>query len=127
MDNTLKKMDLNFTGSAKHKISIENFLQTTASIFLDVRSKEEVDVIKFNFKIFNIEVINIPIEELPNKYNMLPKDKLIGTFCSSKTRSSWAYIYLISKGYEKTKWIAAGYEDIVANLKPGAILKNLKK
>ncbi len=126
MDTTLKKMGLDFTGSAKHKISIENFLQTPASIFLDVRSKEEVDTIKFDFKFFNIEVINIPIEELPDRYNELSKDKLIGAFCSSKTRSAWAYIYLMSKGFEKTKWIAAGYEELVANLKPGAILKKVQ-
>ena len=123
MEATLKKMDLAFCGSGKHKISVEKFLQSENAIFLDVRSKEEIETLKFNFNLFNIKVVHIPIEELPDRYTELSKDKLIGAFCSSGTRSAWAYIYLMSKGFEKSKWIAGGNEDFAAALKPGAIYK----
>ncbi len=127
MEEALKKMKLSFTGKGKHVISFENFLTQNGAVFLDVRSKEECDTIRFNFDLFGIKVIEIPIEELPDKIDKLPKDQLIGTFCSSKTRASWAYIYLISKDFEKVKWISAGNEEIGAILKPGRIFKQLSE
>ncbi len=125
MENALKKMNLSFTGTGKHVINFENFLSQKDAVFLDVRSKEECDTLRFNFDLFDIKVIEIPIEELPDRINELPKDKLIGTFCSSKTRAAWAYIYLIAKDFEQVKWISAGNEDIGAVLKPGKIFKQL--
>ncbi len=125
MENALKKMNLSFTGTGKHVINFENFLSQKDAVFLDVRSKEECDTLRFNFDLFDIKVIEIPIEELPDRINELPKDKLIGAFCSSKTRAAWAYIYLISKDFEQVKWISAGNEDIGAVLKPGKIFKQL--
>ena len=127
MDKALKKMDLAFCGAGKHVINFEKFLTQKGAIFLDVRSKEECDTLRYNFDLFSIKVIEIPIEELPDRINELPKGKLIGTFCSSKTRASWAYIYLIAKGYEKVKWISAGNEDIGALLKPGRIFKQINE
>ncbi len=120
-------MDLAFCGAGKHVINIEKFLTQKDAIFLDVRSKEECDTLRFSFDLFGIKVIEIPIEELPDRINELPKNKLIGTFCSSKTRASWAYIYLISKGFKSTKWISAGNEDVGAVLKPGRIFKQISK
>ena len=127
MEKTLKKMDLQFCGQGKHVINFDVFLEKKGAIFLDVRFKEESDTLRYNFDLFEIKVLKIPIEELPDRLNELPKDKLIGTFCSSKTRAAWAYIYLISKEYEKVKWISAFNEDIGASLKPGKIYKQLYK
>ena len=125
MENALKKMNLSFTGTGKHVIDFENFLNQKDAVFLDVRSKEECDTLRFNFDLFGIKVIEMPIEELPDRINELPKDQLIGTFCSSKTRAAWAYIYLISKDFEQVKWISAGNEDVGAVLKPGKIFKQI--
>jgi len=125
MEKALKKMGLSFTGRGKHVINFENFLNKKDAIFLDVRSKEECDTLRFNFDLFGIKVVEIPIEELPDRINELPKDKLLGAFCSSKTRAAWAYIYLISKGFENVKWISASNEDIGAILKPGKIFKTI--
>jgi len=125
MEKALKKMNLSFTGRGKHVMNFEKFLEQKGAIFLDVRSKEECNSLRFNFDLFGIKVIEIPIEELPDRINELPKDKLIGTFCSSKTRAAWAYIYLISKEFEKVKWLSASNEDIGAVLKPGRIFKQI--
>ncbi len=127
MEQALKKMGLGFTGRGEHVIGFETFLTKKDAIFLDVRSKEECDTLRFNFELFGIKVVEIPIEQLPDRINELPKNKLIGTFCSSKTRASWAYIYLISKGFKNTKWISAGNEDVGALLKPGRIFKQISK
>ncbi len=121
MEKALKTMNLEFCGTGKHKISAEKFLDTKGAVFLDVRDKKEVATIAFNFEIFGIETLHIPINELPDRLNELTKDKLIACFCSSGTRSAWAYIYLFSKGYN-VKWLQASNEDFAKMLKPGKIL-----
>ncbi len=126
MDETLRKMTLAFCGTGQHQISAEKFLAKENVIFLDVRSKEETETLRFDFRHFNIKTINIPIDELPDRYHELPRDRFIGTFCSSRTRAGWAYIYLLSKGYN-TRWIAAGNEDFAVLLKPGNIFKRTSR
>jgi len=61
---------------------------------------------------------------LPDRYHELPRERLIGTFCSSGTRSAWAYIYLLSKGYN-VRWIEGGNGELAALLKPGKISKKI--
>ena len=125
MEKALKSMNLEFCGSSKHKITAESFFETKRTLFLDVRDKKEVETIAFNFGIFGIETLNIPINELPDRLNELPKNKLITCFCSSGTRSAWAYIYLFSKGFN-VKWLDASNEDLAKLLKPGRIYKASK-
>ena len=125
MEKALKTMNLAFCGTAKHKISAEKMFETENVLFLDVRDKAEVKTLAFNFELFGIETLNIPIDELPERINELPKNKLIICFCSSGTRSAWAYIYLFSKDYQ-TKWLEASNEDLAKLLKPGRIYKAAK-
>jgi len=125
MEKALNSMNLEFLGTGKHKISPENFLETKNALFLDVRDKKEVETMAFNFRIFGIETLNIPIDKLPDRLNELPQDKLIACFCSSGTRSAWAYIYLFSKGFN-VKWLEASNEDLAKLLKPGRIFNACK-
>ncbi len=126
MDATLKNMDLAFCGSGKHKIALEKFMELKDIVFLDVRAKEEIQCLSFNFELFGKQTIQIPVEELPDRFQELPKDKLIACFCSSGTRSAWAYIYLFDKGYN-ARWLSASNEDLATVLKPGRVLKAIKK
>jgi len=126
MEEALKTMNLEFCGNGKHKISAEKLFETGNPLFLDVRDRKEVETMAFNFKLFGIETVNIPIDELPDRLNKLPKDKLIACFCSSGTRSAWAYIYLFSKGFN-VKWLEASNEDLAKLLKPGKIYKASKQ
>ncbi len=114
-------MDFEFFGTGKHKINPDKFLEQSGAIFLDVRAAEETKTINFDFTIFGIQAINVPLNELGERFYELPKDVLIGTFCSGGTRSAIAYAFLLSKGYDKVKWIDAGNEQHTALLKPGLI------
>jgi len=125
MEETLKLMNLEFCGQGKHKIKVDKLFETDNVLFLDVRDEKEVQTLKFNLEIFNIKTKNIPINELPERLEELPKDKLIACFCSSGTHSAWAYIYLLSKGYN-TKWLAASNEELAKIIKPGKVYKSSK-
>ena len=127
MENIIRKMNLEFFGTGQHKIMPEKFLETASAVFLDLRANEEAETVAFNFKYFDIEVVHISFNELADRFSELPKDKLIGTFCSSATRSAMAYFFLLSKGFEKVKWIDGGYEQITPYLKPGKIYKKSRK
>jgi rhodanese-related sulfurtransferase len=125
MENALKKMNLEYCGSGKHKIAAEKLFETENVLFLDVRDIYEVKTINFSFEIFGIPTLCIPIDQLPDRLNEIPKDKTIACFCSSGTRSAWAYIYLFSKGFQ-AKWLDADNETLAKLLKPGRIFKAVK-
>ncbi len=125
MEKALKSMDLAFLGSGKHKISLEKFFETENVALLDVRDIKEIQTLHFDLKIFGIQTIQIPVNKLPDRLNELPENKLIACFCSSGTRSAWAYIYLFSKGYN-ARWLDASNEDLAKMLKPGKIFKACK-
>ncbi|RLD85801.1 MAG: rhodanese-like domain-containing protein [Bacteroidetes bacterium] len=122
MEKALKKMNLRFCGSGKHKLTLEKFFETENVVFLDVRDTKEMKTLNFDLEIFGIETVRIPIDELPDRLGELTKNKLIACFCSSGIRSAWAYIYLFSKGYN-AKWLDASSEDLAKMLKPGKIFK----
>ena len=63
------------------------------AIVVDIRFKEEFEVWHMNF------AINIPLNELPNRLNELPKDKLIITACPHNDRSNIARMYLTLNCY----------------------------
>ena len=125
MDETLRKHNLEFCGQGKHKISLEKLLSTEGAILLDVRSPQEVKALRFDLGDLGIKTINIPIDNLPDRIEELPKDKTIACFCSSGTRAAWAYIYLKDKGYNAL-WLATSNEELAGILKAGRIYKSLK-
>lgn len=126
MENTIKKLNFDFCGAGKHKISLEGLLKLKNAILLDVRTEEEVECLRFDLAPFGIPTLHIPLHELPDRITEIPKDKLIACFCSSGTRSAWAYLYLLDRGFN-TVWLAAKNEDLAALLKPGKIFKAIKK
>ena len=71
------------------------------NIILDVREELELIGGKFN------NSINIPLSELRKRYNELPKDKEIWTYCAVGLRGYIASRFLNQKGY-KVKNLAGG-------------------
>lgn len=119
-------MDFQFFATGQHKIEPEVFLQNKDAILLDVRSKEETDTVQFHLK-HHVELLEIPAHEVPARVNEIPKEKLIGVFCSSGIRCTMIFLYLQSKGFRQVKILEGGYNNLIAALMPGKIYKHLNK
>ncbi len=125
-DNLLRSMDLNFFGKGKHKISASCHLTGENSLLLDVRSKEEFETLSLNLY-HHMPVLHIPIEEIPERIDEIPKNKKIGIFCSSGTRATIVYVYLRLKGFswENVRILEGGYNALTSELTPGKLLKKI--
>lgn len=126
IDAVLKTMTFDFFGNGKHKISPELHLTSKNSLFLDVRSKEELATISFNL-VHHMPVLHIPIDEIPDRTEEIPRDKIVGIFCSSGVRSTMVYLYLRTLGFDNVKIIEGGYAELVNEFKPGKLLKHTSK
>jgi rhodanese-related sulfurtransferase len=125
MDQTIKKIDFEFFGSGQHKIEADKFLTMDEAVFLDVRSMEEKGTVDIKLS-HHFPSIHIPLNELPGRYNEVPKDKFVGIFCSSGVRSAIAFVYLMYLGFSNVK-ILPGYDEFMKELVPGKIYKHLRK
>jgi rhodanese-related sulfurtransferase len=115
-------MTFDFFGSGKHKIEMEKLLETKDAIFLDVRSRQEWESLELKLE-HHIQVIWIPIDDIPDRYEEIPRDKTIGVFCSAGTRSTIVYLYLRSLGYENVRIAPSNYDAITNLLLPGKLHK----
>lgn len=64
------------------------------AVLLDVREEAELAICKIE------GALHIPMGEIPDRYMMLPKDKLVVAFCHHGTRSSNVQQFLFSKGFD---------------------------
>lgn len=64
------------------------------AVFLDVREASELAICKIE------GALHIPLGEIPDRYNTLPKDQPIVIFCHHGMRSLNAQNFLISKGFD---------------------------
>jgi len=126
LERTISSMNFEYFGTGQHKINAETFINKENAILLDVRAKEEVETVKLKLK-HHITVMEIPLHELPLRINELPKDKFIGVFCSSGVRSTIAFTYLKSDGYENVKIVECGYYEFMEAILPGKLFKHLNR
>ena len=75
-----------------HWDEFENFQD--GALILDVRTREEVMLGKYH------GAVNIPLEELREHLNELPKDKTILTYCSAGLRGYIATRILVQNGFD---------------------------
>jgi rhodanese-related sulfurtransferase len=81
------------------------------ALFVDVRTQKEWDQGHIARSIL------IPLEELPNRINDLPKDRDIVVICRSGVRSKQGAAILLDAGYNRVTcmnggiqaWVSAGY------------------
>jgi rhodanese-related sulfurtransferase len=124
MDNILRSMDIGWLTTGGWKIDADKFLELWKegkAVLLDIRTREEVEFLpltKFG--------INIPLHELPDRLNEIPKDKIVAVYCPGGHRSAMAYLYLRSKGFENVKYFSTKQEEFAGKLRPG-LVKKLKK
>jgi len=126
VEESLKEMTFEFFGSGKHKISPSMHLTEKNSLFLDVRSNEELETIAFSL-VHYMPVLHIPINEIPERISEIPRDKIVGVFCSSGVRSTMTYLYLRVLGFGNVRIIEGGYVELVEELKPGKLLKHISQ
>jgi rhodanese-related sulfurtransferase len=125
MEDTLKNFTLEFFGKGKHKTTPAAFFDTKESvILLDVRSKQEADSISINLKHHkNIKCLNIPVDEIPDRIDEIPVDKLVALFCPASVRSAIVYGFLMAKGLANIRILEGGYPALTDALLPGRILQ----
>jgi len=124
LEKVIEEMDFNFFATSQHKIDPDVFLKSKEAVFLDVRAQEELQTVQFHLKL-HIPVLEIPLHEIPQRINEIPKDKLIGIFCSSGVRCVIAFAYLKSKGFKQVKILEGGYNNLITSLLPGKIHKHI--
>ena len=123
-DEWLGGLDLSFWGTAQHKVTPAQFFdqqQSEGAVLLDLRSPEEVGQLALPF------ALHIPINELPSRWQELPTDRLVATFCSSVTRAVVAWVYLQLRGLDKVRILDARYTDLTEELLPGQVYKRANK
>lgn len=101
-DEYLKSFDLKERNDMKIKsVDMLNMIENGTAVLIDIRFREEFEAWNLPFS------KNIPLNELPNRLNELPKDKLIITACPHNDRSNIARMYLNMKGYN-SKYLSDG-------------------
>ncbi len=116
----MREMDFTFFATGEYGINIDEALPLIDNdhfIFLDIRSREEVEFLRFAF------AKHIPLNELPDRLGELPKDKFIIPFCASAFRAAMCYLYLLSNGYDEVKAMTSGTDELATALKPGNLAR----
>ncbi len=122
LNKVMESLTLEFLGSGTYRVSPQQFIAEKDAIFLDIRTNEEIETISLNLK-YHQTVLRIPLNELPKRLGEIPKDKIVGLFCSSGVRIAMAYLYLRTAGFENVLMISGGLDAIISELKPGGVLK----
>ena len=118
LDEYLRQSDFDFWSAGKHKVMPAAFFdlyRTGEAVLLDVRDEEELRFLTLPF------ALHIPIHELPDRLNDVPRDKLVAIFCSGGDRAAVAYAYLRGKGFDNVHIFKGGYAELAAEILPGKL------
>ena len=113
--DVLREMDLEFLVSGEYGITVEDavkFINHDHFVFLDLRTTEEHDHLQFPF------AMHIPISELPDRIEEVPKDKFIITFCLTGFRAAMGYAYLRTQGFDETKALKGRLDEMAGAVTP---------
>ncbi len=125
LEQILRSLDFEFFGAGKHKILLVDLFANEDTVFLDVRSTPEVESVQLRLE-HHVSVLHIPTDEIPDRINEIPRDRMVGIFCSAGIRAAIVYAYLRSKGYENIGIVSGGYEAVTSLLLPGKLLKHMQ-
>jgi rhodanese-related sulfurtransferase len=114
--------NFNYDSRIEMKISSKkliDLLEDGKAVLVDIRFKEEQQAWGPSF------ALQIPLNELPERLNELPKDKIIVTACPHKDRAIIAMTYLRSKGIA-ARYLTDGLIGLAENLRGDSALYFLK-
>lgn len=118
LDDRLRESDFAFWSAGKHKIMPAAFFdlyREGKAVLLDVRAEEEQRFLSLPF------ALHIPIHELPDRLDEVPRDKTVALFCSGGDRAAVAYAYLRGKGFDNVRIFKGGYAELAAEILPGKL------
>ena len=118
--DVLREMDIEFLVSGEYGITVEEaakFLDHPHFLFLDVRTEEEHDHLAFPF------ALHIPIHELPDRLDEIPRDKFIITMCLTGFRAAMAYAFLRTQGFDEIKALKGRLDNLAGAMTPGRFYK----
>jgi rhodanese-related sulfurtransferase len=127
MDKVFQQFTLDYFGKGKQKTSFANFFEQEDVFLLDTRSKEEAETLPIALKYHdNVQCVNMPINEVPERLAEIPQGKLIGVFCPSNIRSAMVFAFLLSKGFKDVRILEGGYAALADAVMPGKVLQAVK-
>jgi rhodanese-related sulfurtransferase len=71
----------------------------------------------------NVQCLNIPINEVPDKLNDIPRNKPLAVFCPAGVRSAIVYSFLLAKGFSDVRILMGGYPALTDEVMPGKVLQ----
>jgi len=117
-DQWMRSLIFDYWSTGQHKVDAATFMEKWArgeAVLLDVRDDAEVEYVSFPF------ALHIPIYQLPDRLDEIPRDKLVATFCSGGDRANVAFAYLHAKGFDNVRILKGGYDTLLPELMPHRI------
>ena len=114
--DVLREMDIEFLVMGEYGITVEEaakFIDHDHFVFLDLRTQEEHDHLLFP------RTLHIPIHELPDRIDEVPRDKFVITFCLSGFRAAMGYAFLRTQGYYEVKAMKGRLDQMAGAITPG--------
>jgi rhodanese-related sulfurtransferase len=113
--DVLLEMDIEFLVMGEYRITVEEaakFIDHDHFVFLDLRTQEEHDHLLFP------RTLHIPIDELPDRNDEVPRDKFVITFCLSGFRAAMGYAFLQTQGYYEIKAMKGRLDQMAGAITP---------
>jgi rhodanese-related sulfurtransferase len=121
LESVLEDLDFAHFASGSHKMTFSSLVDSGNGVFLDVRSPEEQRALTLGMTDLSLEVLHIPIDQIPKRVGEVPHDRPIGVFCPTVVRSSIVYAFLLARGYKQVSLIDGGYPALVGEFLPGKL------
>ena len=116
LENYIKSYDYDARLDMKtNSKALIDLLEDGQAVLVDIRFKEEQQTWGPSF------ALQIPLNELPDRLNELPTDKIIVTACPHKDRAIIAMTYLRSKGIA-ARYLTDGLIGLAENLRGDSAL-----
>ena len=112
----LREMDIEYLVMGEYGITVEEaakYIDHDHFVFLDLRTQEEHDHLLFP------HTLHIPIHELPDRIDEVPRDKFVITFCLSGFRAAMGYAFLRTQGYIEVKAMKGRLDQMAGAITPG--------